>query len=108
MSLYIKDADIIAAGAATIQGAVVPIITKRRVTKMTAVNTTGGSVTLKVYNVSASGAADTVSIILSYPLSADETYLCPEAIGAGLNSGGAIYAEGDGISFSYVGVDTAN
>lgn len=106
MTIYIKDAALIAAGVASLQGVVVPAGLRRKITKMTAYNSTAGTLTLKVYNVPTAGAANATTRIINYALKAEETYLCPEAIGAGLNTGGGIYAEGSGISFGFVASDT--
>lgn len=107
MTLYVKDAALIAAGAPSIQGLAVSVGFKRKITKMTAYNSLPGTVTLKVYNVPTGSIADATTRILNYALKAEETYLCPEAIGAGLNALGSIFAEGVGVSFSYVAADSA-
>lgn len=107
MTIYIKDVTAIAAGAASIQGVAVAAGYKRKITKMIAHNGTGAPVLLQVYNVPSGGTA-TVALtrIINYSLAIGETYLCPEAIGAGLNTGGSIYADGSGLAFSFVANDT--
>jgi hypothetical protein len=107
MTIYIQDA-VVLAGAADLQGVVVAVGFKRKITKMTAHNGTGAPIVLQVYNVPTTGAADATTKIIKYSVAVDETYLCPEAIGAGLNVGGGIYADGVGLSFGFVANDTPN
>ena len=104
MSTFVYDAVVLTA-TADVQGAVVPASTVRKITKMTAYNSTGGAVTLEVYVVPATLSADTTHRIMSVSIAAGKTYLCPEIIGMGIKAGGTIYAKGLALSFSYTAIE---
>jgi len=53
-------------------------------------------------------AADVTHRYLRYPLDVDESYTCPELVGAALKAGGQAYVLGLDVSFSSVASDTYN
>lgn len=93
---------------ATAVGDVVPVQAKRKYTNFLAYNGTAGIVTIEIYLVPTGLAADTTHRYLRYPLAIDESYTCPELVGAALKAGGRAYVLGLGVSFSSVASDTYN
>lgn len=97
---------ILGTAAAVAVGTVVGASTKRKYTKCIAYNGTAGVVVIEIYLIPPLGAVGVLTKYLKYPLAVDETYLCPEIIGASLNAGGQMYIKGLGVSFSAVANDT--
>lgn len=107
-SIYNFDG-VVLAGAAAIQGAAVPALTRRIIRSAALINTTASPVAASLYLVPSGGSANAATTVLfARPISAGETYLCPMLVNAGLNDGGAVYALGVGLTFRYTATDITN
>ena len=102
---YIFDGGILTA-AAVAQGTIVPALTRRIIKAASIINTTAAAVSVTVYLVPASGAANAASTLISArSIAPNETYPCPELNVQGINAGGSIQALGLGLTFKYTAVD---
>lgn len=99
---------VLGTAVAAVIGVPVPASMKRRYTKCVAYNGTAGTVTIEIYLVPSTLAADATRRYVRRPLEVDETYECPEIVGSALNVGGQMYVLGLGVSFSSVANDTTN
>lgn len=95
-------------GAAGPVGTTVGSSTKRKYTKVTAFNGTGGPATLRIFLVPDGFPVTVLTQYVDYDMAVKETYNCPECIGAALLAGGKMYASGAGISLSSVSSDLLN
>jgi hypothetical protein len=104
---YIHDGATLGAAAA-VQGAAVPLLTKRLIRAATITNTTAAPVAASVYLVPSGGAPDATNAMISArTLSPGESYPCPELVNQGLNPGGSVQALGAGLTFKYTATDFA-
>jgi hypothetical protein len=102
---YIPDPQVLAV-AAEVQGAAVPILTKRVIKAATITNPTAAPVSASVHLVPAGGAPGPGNILISArPIAAGESYPCPELITQGLGPGGTVQALGAGLTFKYTATD---
>jgi hypothetical protein len=76
-----------------------PALTRERITNATLCNDTAGAVACTVHIVTSGDAAGSKNKKISaYPVSAGETYTCPELIGRILEPGDFIQALGNGVA----------
>jgi hypothetical protein len=102
---YIHNGAVLA-GAAAIQGVVVPDLTKRLIRAATLTNSTANAVAATVYMVPSGGNPDASNIMISARvLAPGESYPCPELVNQGLNAGGSVQALGAGLTFKYAATD---
>lgn len=102
---YIYDGALLTA-AATTQGEIVPVLTRRIIKAASLTNTTGAPIAATVHMVAVGDTADTSNTrIAALPIAAGESYPCPELINKGINPGGFVQALGDGLTFDYTAVD---
>jgi hypothetical protein len=104
VNTYTYDGAVLGA-AATKQGTDVPALTKRVITSACLTNTTGGPIAATVNLAPAAGVAAANTVISARAIAAGETYTCPELINQGIDSGGAVWALGNGLSFKYTAKD---
>lgn len=102
---YIYDGGTLTA-APTVQGTVVPDLTKRIMRAAALVNTTAAAISATVFMVPPGGAPDAAHTLISArPIAPGETYPCPELVNQGLNAGGSVQAQGVGLTFKYTATE---
>ena len=99
---YIYEGGVLTASL-TDQGVAVGANTKRIIQSATLVNKTAGAVQCSVSFID-SGGVERPKISLR-PLGINETYLCPELIGKGINQLGKVQALGLGVHFDYTAIE---
>lgn len=95
--------------AATTQGTVVGPNTRRKITAAAVCNKTAVAKTFSA-TVQGSAAAAPVTLISARTIAPGETYLCPELVGRGMNTGGFIQTLADvtGMDFKYEAFEITN
>lgn len=89
----------------TLTGSVVPYVTSPRngsntITSAVLTNSTGGAITVNVYNVPSGGSPGVGNIVISArSIAAGTSYACPELVGLVLKLGATLQASGSGLSF---------
>lgn len=108
ISNYLYDGATINAVLET-QGDVVPANTKR---KLTAAIVTNDSAVAKLLTITMKGSAagPTIVLINARTIDPGESYLCPELVGRGMNTGGFIQTIADvaGMDFKYEAFNITN
>lgn len=89
----------------TLTGSVVPYVTSPRngsntITSAVLTNSTGGAITVNVYNVPSGDSPGVGNIVISArSIAAGTSYACPELVGLVLKLGATLQASGSGLSF---------
>lgn len=104
---YIFDGTLMTGSAAT-YGAAVPANTKRTFRAMKLYNGTSAPVVCEVHLIASGGTASDANRVIHRTIDVEETYLCPEVVGEGLNAGGFVQALGLDVSIRYTATDKTN
>lgn len=98
--------DPVTVGVPAAIGGIIPDGIQRNYKSAGVNNPTGAPITLIVHLVAKNKVADTSNIIIDRAVPAGKTDMCPELIGRGLNAGGSLWVEGNGLTAGYTAIDT--